>query len=68
MPATLDLSLDRAPAAYRPGDRLDGHARWDNATGIRAATVRLVLDHLRQRHHRNPRGRRTPARQPRPAR
>jgi hypothetical protein len=41
MPATLDISLDRSPAAYRPGERLDGRARWDNADGIRTATVRL---------------------------
>ena len=41
MKPTLSLTIDRQPAAFRPGERLAGVASWQNVANIRSAAVRL---------------------------
>jgi hypothetical protein len=41
MEPTLALTIDRSPASFRPGERLDGSASWQHAENIRSAVVRL---------------------------
>lgn len=41
MEPTLTLTIDRTPAMFRPGERLDGVASWQQVNNIRAAALRL---------------------------
>ena len=41
MEPVLTLTIDRAPANFRPGERLDGVASWQHVENIRSAVVRL---------------------------
>ncbi|MCX6878419.1 MAG: hypothetical protein NTW21_32090 [Verrucomicrobia bacterium] len=41
MDPTLSLTIDRTPAKFRPGERLDGRVSWQHAENIRSAAVRL---------------------------
>lgn len=41
MEPTLTLTIDRAPARFRPGERLDGSASWQRVENIRSAAIRL---------------------------
>ena len=41
MEPTLTLTIDRTPASFRPGERLEGSASWQDAEKIRSAVVRL---------------------------
>ena len=41
MEPTLNLTIDRAPACFRPGERLEGVASWHNVAAIRSAVLRV---------------------------
>ena len=41
MEPSLTLTIDRAPANFRPGERLHGSVSWQHVEKIRSAAVRL---------------------------
>ena len=41
MEPKLALTIERQPASFRPGERLDGVASWQHMDSIRSAVVRL---------------------------
>lgn len=41
MDPVLTLTIDRTPASFRPGERLDGAVSWQRVDNIRSAAVRL---------------------------